>query len=446
MKAIELFSCSGALAAGFRDAGIAFDLAFDRDPEACESYAANLGVRPVQMDVRDLVRLLRAGWHPGPIDLVIADPPCAPWSMAGKRAGLADDRDMLRETVEAIALLRPRAYLIGNIPGLENAPNLGVVRTTIGALARDGYCVRDFATLDAADYGVPQRRVRPFWFGHREGPCLRWPARTHCDPAKAAQNTLPGMPAPRPWVTCREALAHLPVEEIGRPVRLRHEGKRATPRHPPSDQDAPARTLTASDGGGSKRSLVFDRGDPTAWPWDRPSTTVHADPRIAPPGHHEKSFLSTPDARDTRPKRDPSTRGPQSGRVGDPCAPARTLDTRVARVGAGESAVLGWPWDRPATTVCAGLDKLAPPGRSGSRGEHQSAHPNAIVLSERAACVLQGLPEGWSIVGATKRARWSQIGQAVPRIVAEAIARSILEQFASADPALRAESAEAVAC
>lgn len=166
---LELFACSGGLAAGFREAGLIVDMAFDKDPDACDSYEQNLGLRPVQLDVRDLLRMARAGWSPGPVDLLLADPPCTPWSRAGKMRGLDDDRDVLRETAELIALLRPRAYLLGNIPGLQDANALHVVQEVIGGLARLGYCATDFCTLDAADFGVPQRRVRPFWYGHCGG-------------------------------------------------------------------------------------------------------------------------------------------------------------------------------------------------------------------------------------------------------------------------------------
>lgn len=440
------------MAAGFRAAGIEFDLAFDRDPDACASYAANLGHTPIRIDVHDLLRLARLGWRPGPVDLLVADPPCAPWSRAGKRHGLDDARDMLAETVELVALLRPRAYLIGNIPGLDDAPHLRIVQRTIGALAREGYCVRDYASLDAADYGVPQHRARPFWYGHKIGtPCIQWPEPTHGP--QGASLLLPGVAPLRPWVTCKEALGDLLLaateasraarlveadpeaseeqraaaqraeqtawNELGRPVRLRHEGKRVVPRHPPSEMDAPARTVTASDGGGSKRTLI--EGGATAWPWLRPATTVHCDPRLAPPGHHAQSFLSA--ATEARAKRPPSNKGTQSSRIGDPEQPARTIDARVARAGSGDNGTLAWPWDRPATTIFGGLDRLSPPERSGSHGEPQSA--NAIILSERAAMVLQGFPEGWQICGATKASRWSQIGQAVCPAVAAALGRAV---------------------
>ncbi len=54
--------------------------------------------------------------------------------------------------------------------------------------------------------------------------------------------------------------------------------------------------------------------------------------------------------------------------------------------------------------------------------------PDAVLLSERAAAILQGFPHGWVFAGETKKARWSQIGQAMPPALAEAVARAIIEQ------------------
>lgn len=89
---------------------------------------------------------------------------------------------------------------------------------------------------------------------------------------------------------------------------------------------------------------------------------------------------------------------------------------------------MAWPWDRPATTVCAGIDKIA------AAGEH-AGHlgPNAIVLSEKAAAILQGFPESWMFAGETKKARWSQLSQAMPPALAHAVATSVREQMARAE-------------
>ena len=126
------------------------------------TYERNLGHRPVQMDARDLLRMVELGWRVD-VDLLVADPPCTPWSRAGKRHGEADERDMLGVTCALIRELKPRRYLIGNVPGLDDGTNLPIVQRVIGCLAAAGYCTADFARLDAADFGVPQHRVRPFW-------------------------------------------------------------------------------------------------------------------------------------------------------------------------------------------------------------------------------------------------------------------------------------------
>jgi DNA (cytosine-5)-methyltransferase 1 len=354
VNVIELFSCSGGMAAGFREAGIDFALAFDHDPNACGSYEKNIGQRPVQMDVRDLLRMAKSGWHPGPLDLIVADPPCAPWSRAGKKKGLDDERDMLAVTVELIGILRPRAYLIGNIPGLQDANAWPTVQKFIGGLMKHGYCAADYACLDAADYGVPQHRVRPYWYGHREGHCLVWPARTHGDPRDIRQKVGFGVEELQRWVTCRQALAGLSEKDLGRLVKLR---KQAAKKHGSDERGRRGRTA-------------------------------------------------------------------QSARVGTPDEPAKTLDARPARSGTGDNTVLAWPWDRPSTTVCAAIDKIA------AFGEHMGhTGPNAIVLSEKAAAVLQGFPPSWVFSGATKSARWSQIGQAVPPAVAAAIGRAVRRQL-----------------
>ena len=254
MRIVELFSCAGGMAEGFRRAGLTVTWAFDRNPDACASYAHNLGHTPIQMDVRALRRMVDTGWSPGIIDFVVADPPCQPWSRAGKHGGLDDERDCLRVTRDLILAWRPRAYLLGNVPGLDDV----TVRVLLEPLSDAGYCVADHRQLNAADYGVPQKRIRPFWFGHRGGSCLTWPAPTHRNPTKLKTGHL--FDALQPWQTVREALAVLPHAEWGTPAKLKlyHD------RHPPSRADQPSHTITAKP-----RS---NGGSVLEWPWDQLDT------------------------------------------------------------------------------------------------------------------------------------------------------------------------------
>lgn len=418
---LEFFSCSGGMAEGFRRAGIVFDLAFDFAPAHCDSYERNLGHRPIGMDVRDVLRLVEHGWRPPRVDLVVADPPCTPWSRAGKRMGTEDERDMLGTTIELLDLLRPAVWLIGNVPGLDDSDNWErTVKPVIGdRMVRAGYCV-DFARLDAADYGVPQHRVRPFWFGHAIGtPCIRWPVPTHTDPEAAAVPTLPGLEALRPWVTCREALGHLSAEDLGRPVGLRRRACNSGQHG--SVAERPARVVGTSNLSDGNVLLVSERHAP-AHP-DAPAPTVGARMRGQAAVTGARNMRVRPASKELTwaPNHPPSSHD----------APAN-----VIRAGSGGGAVraLEWPWDRPSTTVL-GDPRIPPPGHHGESflsAPADGAAPNAVLLSERAAAILQGFPEGWHFAGATKTARWSQIGQAMPPALAEAVARSVAAQIAAA--------------
>jgi site-specific DNA-cytosine methylase len=66
-------------------------------------------------------------------------------------------------------------------------------------------------------------------------------------------------------------------------------------------------------------------------------------------------------------------------------------------------------------------ERLAPPGHHDASWTTRSL-PDAVVISEKAAAILQGFPDGWVFCGKTKRSRWSQIGQAMPPKLAAAVA------------------------
>jgi DNA (cytosine-5)-methyltransferase 1 len=412
VRSIELFSCSGGMAEGFRRAGVTFDLAFDADPNACDSYEKNLGRRPIQMDVRDLLRMVDDGWRPGALDLLVADPPCTPYSRAGKRLGPADARDMLQPTIDLIRALRPRAYLIGNVPGLDDANHWHVIQEGLAPLGREGYCIRDYKSLDAADYGVPQHRLRPFWFGHRGGDCLRWPEPSHGAPGQPA---LPGMSPLRPWVTVREALGHLSPEEMGKPIRLKWQERSD---HRPSGLDEPAKALTGNTHGDG--ALVAPGEHPVS-ELDAPARTVRAR------DHHSGGTWVLTGEPPPRKKR-PSPRVPQRLRACSPDEPSTTVLTDTDHVG-HSSPKVSWPWDRPSTTVQSDA-RLAPPGH---RETSFMSDANAIKLSEKAACILQGFPDGWLLAGKTKESRWGQIGMALPPALAHAVASSIGRWFERAE-------------
>jgi DNA-cytosine methyltransferase len=374
--AIELFPCAGGMAEGFRRAGIGFHLAFDKDRDACDSYEKNMGHRPIQIDVNELLAIARTGWLPD-CWLLVADPPCTPWSSGGKRGGLGDPRDCMRATVELIKILKPECYLIGNVPGLEHAGNETALAQTIGSLTAAGYCTADAVVLDAADFGVPQHRVRPFWFGHRRGtPCITWPSATHGPPTRNVG--LPGV-ACKPWVTAGQALANLPDDALGRRCKVAEHGRA----HPNAiTPDSPARTQgTNPEGCSVLRLPLGGSGKSKTTSADKPARVVTS----------------------------------SAGRAGNML---KTDDDVLVVTGT-------WLDTRPSLTVTADRQgRMAHPGRN-EPGKKRT-FDNAIVLSEVARARLQSFPDGWHFCGKTKKSRNAQIGMAMPPPLAHAVANSIV--------------------
>ena len=201
----------------------------------------------------------------------------------------------------------------------------------------------------------------------------------------------------------------------------------AGPNHRPSKADAPARTLTRNTHGDGALIASADMFAPSVA--DEPSKTV----RVAARGTQTllvngKHPVNTPDA----PSFTVTSKGDGRGAVGA-CVlaldgdghPASRIDEPALTVPASQpgngGAVLAWPWDRASTTVTT-RGAIPPPGH---HPESSLSLPGAVKLSEKAAAILQGFPDKWVFSGATKRARWAQIGMAMPPPLAEAVGRSI---------------------
>jgi DNA (cytosine-5)-methyltransferase 1 len=403
VHAMEICGCAGGMALGFRRAGLEFDLVVDRDADACASYTHNLGHAPLRMDLRDLLRMAESGWHPGRgvLDLLVADPPCQPWSSAGKQQGLGDERDCLRPLMALVAVLLPRAFLLGNVPGLEYENAQAALAETVGALSYRGYCI-DHCVLDAADYGVPQRRIRPFWFAHRGGPCITWPTPTHGPPTDQLEI---GGTELYPWVTCRQALCDLPLSEIGqvrglRPPKKNEDGSG----HPWSEVDAPARTICARRDGGSGGGDVLKVME---WPWDRPATTVCAENWIPQPGHcFTKGELKG---------------AKYEGKTYQGWRAVVLSERARARLQSFPDMLCGCNGGFPTAEIyrlVEAVQMVEPIDASGR------------IYRAEDCCETCWLPRRpWRFIGQTKGSRNAQIGMAMPPLLSSVIGRSVKEWF-----------------
>jgi DNA (cytosine-5)-methyltransferase 1 len=169
--AIDLFSGCGGLTTGLRQAGFFVLAAVDNDRVSVDTYKANhSGVRVWRRDITQfsaarMRRELRL--RPGRLDLLAGCPPCQAFSsirtLNGKHVVRDPDKDLLFQFVRFIKAFGPKAIMIENVPGLAADKRVVQFCTT---LARLGY-QSEFRVLDAAQYGVPQRRRRMILLANR---------------------------------------------------------------------------------------------------------------------------------------------------------------------------------------------------------------------------------------------------------------------------------------
>ena len=100
-----------------------------------------------------------------PVDLLCAGFPCQPFSVAGKRMGEEDERNLWPETARLIRDLRPPFVLLENVPGLLVHGYFGQI---LGELAEGGYdCEWD--CIPASAFGAPHKRERLWLFAYANG-------------------------------------------------------------------------------------------------------------------------------------------------------------------------------------------------------------------------------------------------------------------------------------
>jgi len=133
-----------------------------------------LSEAPIFGDVREFVQSGAAKKYKGFVDVVTAGFPCQPFSVAGKRKGKEDERNMWPSTIQIIRDVQPRYAFLENVSGLLNS---GYFQEILGSLAQAGYDAK-WIVLGADDVGAPHRRKR-LWIkatsqDPKRGRCVHW--------------------------------------------------------------------------------------------------------------------------------------------------------------------------------------------------------------------------------------------------------------------------------
>ena len=154
----DLFAGAGGLSLGFAATGFGVT-GYESDRHAAATYSRNLSpCEPVELTAHSRV---------GAAEVVIAGPPCQPWSVRAREPVLDDRQQGIAIVLAAADDVRPEVIVIENVPGLAKRGR-PVLESAIGSLERMGYTV-ECQELNAADFGVPQARRRIIVVGHHGG-------------------------------------------------------------------------------------------------------------------------------------------------------------------------------------------------------------------------------------------------------------------------------------
>lgn len=283
-NAISLFSGAMGLDLGVEKAGFDIKVCVEMDKWAVKTIRCNTDIPVIDKDINDVTTdeiLNTAGLSKDDVTLVIGGPPCQAFSTAGKQRGLADFRgNVILQYLRVISDIRPKYFIMENVRGIQSAKLNSVpkefaeyenIKSVKGSafhfitseFKKIGYNI-SYALLNAANYGVPEKRERVVIIGHL-GERVPIPSPTHSED---------GSFGTKRWITLRSCIGDLENREDLHYIELR---KNTLPymamlKEGQNWRDLPEETAIKAMGkayflGGGKtgflRRLSFDEPSPT---------------------------------------------------------------------------------------------------------------------------------------------------------------------------------------
>lgn len=463
-RVLDLFSGCGGISLGFQSQGFAIAAAVELDRDAARSHGLNFhagdaahcrAVDITSTSPAQLTESLGLGVAFDAIDVIVGGPPCQAFARVGRpklreieehpQAFIHDPRAMLyRRYLEYVEAFSPLAVLMENVPDILNHGGQNIAEETCEVLADKGY-VCGYTLLNAAHYGVPQMRERMFLVAYRKelGVAVRFPAPTHAmtlppgyeGTRAVALKTLRGLetaahsyrPAPPPTPELPPAVTVIEAIEDLAPIKARELAAAGVLRRGTRKFDTPipygGSALSAY--AQKMRSWIGHEAPPDGvrdhviryLPRDYELFARMVEGDQYPEAHARAMSLFRERVMQRRARGERLAERSKAWR-----------DLLAATVPPYDVRKFPNKWrkmwsDQPARTLMAHLGK-----DSYSHIHYDSAQ--ARTISVREAARLQSFPDGFIFSG-SMNAAFRQIGNAVPPLMAAAIAKEIREALRS---------------
>ena len=173
MKVIDLFSGCGGMSLGFKLAGATSVVANEVDAWAGDTFEKNHPktklLRGDIRDIKDWNAVVPASFR-GNVDGVIGGPPCQGFSLSGNRDAHDPRNSLFMEFLRCVKHFRPKFFVMENVKGLlsmKTADRSPVIEIILDEFSKAGYKT-SYSILNSAWFGAPQLRERVFIIGVAE--------------------------------------------------------------------------------------------------------------------------------------------------------------------------------------------------------------------------------------------------------------------------------------
>lgn len=198
MIGVDLFSGAGGMSIGAKWAGVSVRIAIESEKHAAKTYSSNHpNVHVLESSIQQ-VKLLNLEKRDQAV-IVFGGPPCQGFSTSNQRTRSKRNPSnwLFREYFRIVKLLEPEWVVFENVKGIIETEGGTFLSTVSEQMREQGFTVSQWV-LNAADFGVPQRRFRLFLVGSRRGVSVVSPK-----------------PIVKTPVTVAEAISDLPILKNG---------------------------------------------------------------------------------------------------------------------------------------------------------------------------------------------------------------------------------------
>jgi DNA (cytosine-5)-methyltransferase 1 len=175
------FICGGGSTMGYKLAGFNHLGGVEIDPKIADVYKTNHKPKHLfNEDIREFNKRMDLPKELYNLDILDGSPPCSTFSMAGSREkGWGKEKvfregqamqtldDLVFVYCDTIIKLQPKVFLLENVKGIIQGNAKSYSKKIVQKMTAAGYTVQVFL-LNAASMGVPQKRERVFFIGHRK--------------------------------------------------------------------------------------------------------------------------------------------------------------------------------------------------------------------------------------------------------------------------------------